>query len=132
MRPVIPTGEDEVVASKEISGGVMVQPVGGGGDRRRSSGARWSFCRCRRAVAPPPPPNCSAADLAGVATGVTAATSAYLFTHPDVNGFFTSLKGLPREDTRTKVDENAVANPQVKAELEGIRQPAVDIRNRCG
>lgn len=32
------------------------------------------------------PPNCTAADLAGVAAGVSAATSAYLFTHPDVNG----------------------------------------------
>ena len=28
------------------------------------------------------PPNCTAADLAGVASGVSAATSAYLFTHP--------------------------------------------------
>ena len=30
------------------------------------------------------PPNCTAADLAGVAAGVSAATSAYLFTHPEV------------------------------------------------
>src|SRR5690349_426759 len=54
---------------------------------------------------PPPPPNCTAADLAGVSTGVSAATSAYLFTHPDVNYFFTSLKGLPREEIRAKVLE---------------------------
>jgi hypothetical protein len=37
-----------------------------------------------------PPPNCTAADLAGVSAGVSASTSAYLFTHPDVNAFFTS------------------------------------------
>ena len=43
-----------------------------------------------------PPPNCTAADLAGVASGVAAATSAYLFTHPDVNNFFTGLKGQPK------------------------------------
>src|SRR3954453_19461292 len=49
------------------------------------------------------PPNCSAADLAGVSSGVSASTSAYLFTHPDVNYFFTSLEGLPREEIRTKV-----------------------------
>lgn len=81
---------------------------------------------------PPPPPNCTAADLAGVSTGVTAATSAYLFTHPEVNAFFTSLKGLPREELRARVQEYADANPQVRAELQGIRQPMVDFRNRCG
>src|SRR5512146_2504369 len=43
-----------------------------------------------------PPPNCTAADLAGVASGVAASTSAYLFTHPDANNFFTSLKGQPK------------------------------------
>jgi hypothetical protein len=43
------------------------------------------------------PPNCTAADLAGVAAGVSAATSAYLFTHPDVNNFFTGLEGQPRD-----------------------------------
>lgn len=81
---------------------------------------------------PPPPPNCTAADLAGVSTGVTAATAAYLFTRPDVNAFFTSLKGLPREELRARVQEYADANPQVRAELQGIRQPMVDFRNRCG
>ena len=81
---------------------------------------------------PPPPPNCTAADLAGVSTGVTAATSAYLFTHPDVNAFFTSLKGLPREELRAQVQQYADTHPQVKAELQGIRQPMVDFRNRCG
>ena len=81
---------------------------------------------------PPPPPNCTAADLAGVSTGVTAATSAYLFTHPDVNAFFTGLKGLPREELRAQVQQYADTHPQVKAELQGIRQPMVDFRNRCG
>lgn len=78
------------------------------------------------------PPNCTAADLAGVASGVSASTSAYLFTHPDVNWFFTSLEGLPREEVRGKVQDYLNANPQVKADLTGIRQPLVDIKNRCG
>lgn len=78
------------------------------------------------------PPNCTAADLAGVASGVSASTSAYLFTHPDVNNFFTSLEGLPREEVRTKVHDYLEANPQTKAELSGIRQPLVDLKNRCG
>ncbi|MCV7287418.1 heme-binding protein [Mycolicibacterium wolinskyi] len=80
----------------------------------------------------PNPPNCTAADLAGVAAGVSASTSAYLFTHPDVNNFFTSLEGLPREEVRTKVHDYLEQNQQVKAELTGIRQPLVDLKNRCG
>lgn len=78
------------------------------------------------------PPNCTAADLAGVAAGVSAATSAYLFTHPDVNAFFTGLAGSPRDTLRDQVDQYLDANPQVKADLGGIRQPLVDLRTRCG
>lgn len=52
-----------------------------------------------------PPPNCTAADLAGVATGVSAATSSYLFTHPDVNDFFTGLKGLPKDQVRQRAQQ---------------------------
>jgi heme-binding protein len=81
---------------------------------------------------PDAPPNCTAADLAGVASGVSAATSAYLFTHPDVNWFFTSLEGLPREELRDDVQTYLDANPQVKADLTGIRQPLVDMKNHCG
>ena len=78
------------------------------------------------------PPNCTAADLAGVASGVSAATSAYLFTHPDVNWFFTSLEGLPRDEVQTEVFDYLNDNPTVKAELTNIRQPLVDLKNRCG
>jgi heme-binding protein len=78
------------------------------------------------------PPNCSAADLAGVAAGVSASTSAYLFTHPDVNYFFTSLEGLPRDQVRSKVADYLGANPWTKNDLTGIRQPLVDLKERCG
>lgn len=78
------------------------------------------------------PPNCTAADLAGVAAGVSASTSAYLFTRPDVNWFFTSLEGLPRDEVRSEVDKYMADNPTVKADLTGIRQPLVDLKNRCG
>ncbi len=84
------------------------------------------------AMAQPAPPNCTAADLAGVASGVSAATSAYLFTHPDVNYFFTSLEGVPRDEIRDDVQNYLNANPQTKADLTGIRQPLVDLKNRCG
>ena len=78
-----------------------------------------------------PPPNCTAADLAGVASGVAAATSAYLFAHPDVNDFFTGLKGRPKSEMRNDVQNYLNANPQAKADLQGIRQPLVDLKNRC-
>ena len=76
-------------------------------------------------------PNCTAADLAGVASGVSAATSAYLFAHPDVNAFFTGLVGTPQDELRAQIDQYSNANPQVKADLQNIRQPLVDIRARC-
>ena len=78
-----------------------------------------------------PPPNYTAADLAGVAVGVSAAPSAYLFTHPDVNAFFTGLKGQDREVMRTNTENYLNANPQVQSELQGIRQPLVDFKTRC-
>ncbi|WP_328361959.1 heme-binding protein [Mycobacterium sp. NBC_00419] len=77
------------------------------------------------------PPNCSAADLAGVMSGVNAGMSAYLFTHPDVNAFFTSLKGKSRDEIRTAIADYAQANPQVQNEIQAIRQPAADFRDRC-
>jgi heme-binding protein len=81
---------------------------------------------------PPPPPNCTAADLAGVSSGVSGATSVYLFSHPDVNAFFTGLKGQPKGQIRDDVQNYLNANPQTRADLEGIRQPLIDLKNRCG
>ena len=83
-------------------------------------------------LAPADPPNCTAADLAGVAAGVSAATSAYLFTHPDVNEFVTNLKGQPRDQVLNDVQQYLDARPQTKAEIRAIRQPLADLRSRCG
>src|SRR5690348_827127 len=80
---------------------------------------------------PPAPPNCSPADWAGVRAGVAAATSAYLFTHPPVNDFFATLAGQSRDEMRPQVQAYLDANPQVRAELQGIKQPADDFLNRC-
>ena len=78
------------------------------------------------------PPNCSAADLEGVRAGVQASTSAYLFSHPDVNDFFNSLEGLPQDQRRPKLDAYLTTHPQTQADLAGIRQPIVDLKDRCG
>src|SRR5919112_1812900 len=78
------------------------------------------------------PANFTAADLAFVAAGVSKATSDYLFSHPDVNYFFTSLEGKNRDEVRADVDTYMNNHPIVKGELTGIRQPLIDIKNRCG
>ncbi|MFL6087455.1 MAG: heme-binding protein [Mycobacterium sp.] len=81
---------------------------------------------------PPAPPNCSPADWAGVRAGVAADTSTYLFTHPPVNDFFATLAGQSRDEMRPQVQAYLDANPQVQADLEGIKQPAVAFLDRCG
>ena len=84
---------------------------------------------------PPPapvPPPCTAAELARVMSGVTFDTSNYLTEHPAVNDFFTSLKGQPRDQIGDQVQTYLDANPQVRADLQGIRQPSVAFRDRCG
>ena len=83
------------------------------------------------ATAAADPPGCTAADLAGVMSGVNAGMSSYLFTHPDVNAFFTGLKGKTREEMRTEIAAYADANPQVRDEINAVRQPASDFRDRC-
>jgi heme-binding protein len=83
------------------------------------------------ATAAADPPNCTAADLASVMSGVNAGMSSYLFTHPDVNNFFTGLKGKTREEMRSEIAAYADANPQVRDEIAAVRQPASDFRDRC-
>lgn len=85
------------------------------------------------AAAEPPtrPPNCTAADIAVVATGVAAALSTYLLTHPDLNGFYTGLQDQPKDQIGDDVENYFNANPQQQAELENIRRPMVDIKQRC-
>ncbi|HJT92313.1 MAG TPA: heme-binding protein [Mycobacterium sp.] len=80
----------------------------------------------------PIPPPCTAAELARVMSGVTFDTSNYLTTHPDVNDFFTSLKGQPKDQIGDQVQVYLDANPTVREELQRIRQPSVDFRQRCG
>ncbi len=89
------------------------------------------FSGASLAAAEPPPPGCTAGDLAQVSGSVGTAMSGYLFTHPDVNNFFTSLRGLPNEELRGKVQDYMNANPQVESEITGIRQPLTDLRTRC-
>lgn len=98
-------------------------------------GASLAFAQPTPTPPPPPPaaplPGCTAADLAQVSGTVGTAMGNYLFTHPDVNNFFTSLRGRPHEEIRGEVQNYMNANPQVESEINGIRQPLTDLRNRC-
>jgi hemophore-related protein len=96
------------------------------------AGAMLFGAAATAAAQPPFPPPCTAAELARVMSGVTFITGNYLTDHPDVNNFFTSLKGQPREAIRDQVQRYLDANPQVRADLQAIRQPSVDFRARCG
>ncbi|MBJ7339356.1 heme-binding protein [Mycolicibacterium sp.] len=78
------------------------------------------------------PPNCSAADLEGVKAGVDASTSAYLFAHPDYNYFVTSLEGLPKDQVSKQMKDYLNQHPDTKNDITGIRQPLLDLKNRCG
>ena len=107
-------------------------PVG----RRAVAGFTGVIAALVVAVAPgaaaDPAPNCTAADLAGIAAGATASTSTYLFTHPDVNAFFTGLEGSSRETILARQKKYFAANPPLKAEMTAIRQPLLDAKLRCG
>lgn len=77
------------------------------------------------------PPNCTAADLARISSGVSNATADYLFARGDVNAFFTGLKGQDQDMIRTNVETYLDANPQVRDELSAVRQPLRDFKARC-
>lgn len=80
----------------------------------------------------PLPPGCTAADLADVLTGVTAATAAYLRAHPDVNEFFTNVQGPDKDAVRQQIDAYWATHPWVQSDWQAIKQPQTDFRARCG
>ena len=80
----------------------------------------------------PGPPNCTSADLEGVRAGVDASTSAYLFTHQDLNTFMSTLQGQSRQQVADSVKGYMATHPQENAEMTGIRQPLMDLKNHCG
>ena len=116
-----------MLLSSPISRRVVVGALGAGA----ITGTLLSATAGTAAADPPRPPDCTAADVAGVAAGVATALSNYLFTHPDVNGFYTGLQDRPKDQIQNDVQNYFNANPQEQADLEGIRQPMTDIRQRC-
>ena len=79
-----------------------------------------------------PAPGCSAADVTDAEARVAAAMTGYLWTHPDVNDFLSSLQGSSKGDAYDKVTAYLKANPDVKNAVDAIRGPSLELRNRCG
>ena len=97
------------------------------GDRCRPHAVRWRLpCLCPTRAARA----AAAAQLHGWRPG-NGVRHRWYGTHPDVNNFFTSLRGLPNEEIRGRVQTYMDANPQVQNEINGIRQPLADLRSRC-
>jgi heme-binding protein len=113
-----------------VSGRSMRRTLIGGMGSGALAGAML-FGGATFASADPPPPGCTAGDLAQVSGTVGTAMAGYLFAHPDINDFFTSLRGLPNEEVRGNVQNYMNAHPQVESEINGIRQPLTDLRTRC-
>ncbi len=113
-----------------MSGRALLSAVVGviGGGFLLFGGASIAYADPAPAV---PPPNCTAGDLAVASGTVGTAMGAYLFSHPDVNDFFTSLRGQPNADIHDRVQTYMDAHPQVESEINGIRQPLTDLRSRC-
>ena len=76
-------------------------------------------------------PGCGAGDITAVESQVAGAMSAYFFTHPDVNTFFSSMQGLPKTEALKQTKAYLAANPQTQDEINAIRGPVFDLRNRC-
>ena len=57
--------------------------------------------------------------------------TAYLWTHPEVNDYFTSLQGLSNDEAFAKTRDYLTANPEIKAQMDAIQAPADDLRARC-
>ena len=79
-----------------------------------------------------PAPGCTVGDITAVESQVAAGMSAYFFTHPDVNAFFSSVQGLSKADATGKTKAFLAANPEVQNDISGIRGPVFDLRQRCG
>lgn len=117
-----------MVSSRPAVRGALLGMVAGGALLFGGASVAWAEPEPGPAV---PPPNCTAGDLAVASGTVGTAMGDYLFGHPDVNDFFTSLRGLPNEEVHARVQTYMDAHPQTEAEINGIRQPLTELRSRC-
>ena len=125
---------DQTVDLKEIRS--VTEPADRPSFRQRAGFAIafWTACMgiCAPTARADPALNCTGAQPAGISSGVSAAMSAYMFTHPDVNDFITGLEAAGGDDSALQIAAYEASHPRERTEIANIRQPLADFDERCG
>lgn len=82
-------------------------------------------------VATAAPAPCTAAELASVASGVTADASTFLQAHPDANDVLTQAGSQSPQAAKASLRSYFLSHPDQFFQLKGIAQPLIDLRSRC-
>ncbi|MBB2989253.1 hemophore-related protein [Mycolicibacterium iranicum] len=82
-------------------------------------------------VASAQPAGCSASDLTGTVSNVTAAARGYLDTHPGANQAVTAAMNQPRPAAEANLRGYFTANPSEYYDLRGILAPLGDAQRNC-
>lgn len=77
------------------------------------------------------PAGCSASDLSGTVSSVTAAARSYLDGHPGANQAVTASMSQPRPAAEANLRGYFTANPAEYYELRGILAPIGDAQRNC-
>lgn len=77
------------------------------------------------------PAGCSASDLSGTVSSVTAAARSYLDTHPGANQAVTAAMSQPRPEAEANLRGYFTANSGEYYELRGILAPLGDAQRNC-
>jgi len=77
------------------------------------------------------PAGCSASDLSGTVSSVTAAARTYLDGHPGANQAVTASMNQPRPEAEANLRGYFTANPAEYYELRGILSPLGDAQRNC-
>jgi hemophore-related protein len=83
------------------------------------------------AVATAAPAPCAAAEVASVASRVTANASTFLEAHPDANDELTQAGSQPPQAATASLLGSFLSHPDQFVQLQGIAQPLMARRSRC-
>ena len=78
------------------------------------------------------PDQCTASGVASTVSSVSASTSAYLTSHPEINQALTDIARQPTDQAQEAYQTYFANNPQVEEELKAIHQPVTDLTAQCG
>jgi heme-binding protein len=80
----------------------------------------------------PPIPRTAAQQIWNAGAGVSASTLAYLFAHPDLNDFMTSLKAMSREQVASKVKDYMASHPDEQGRYDWHPPAPRRHQDQCG